>query len=91
MRERANADPRKKEFVEKVMFTRTSLIVSGLIIAFILVALNADFLFGVSFGFPSSASDLPISDRATVLIIGVGLIGLRWFLAQRNPSDDDES
>ena len=73
------------------MLNRTSLIVSGLLSAFILAALNADFLFGVSFGFPSSDFDLPFNDRATVLIIGVGLIGLRWFLAHRNPSDDDES
>ena len=73
------------------MLTRTSLIVIGLLTAFILVALNADILFGVSFGFPSSDFDLPFNDRAAVLLIGVGLIGLRWFLAHRNPSDNDES
>ena len=73
------------------MLTRTSLIVIGLLTTFALVALNADSLFGVSFGIPSSAFDLPFSDRASVLIIGVGLIGLRWFLVHNNKSDNDES
>ena len=91
MRERANADCLKKGFVGKFMFTRTSLIVIGLLTAFILIALNADFLFGVGFGFLSSDFDLPFNDRAAVLIIGVGLIGLRLFLTYRNQSDNDES
>ena len=60
-------------------------------IAFIVIALNADSLFGVRFGIPSPAFELPFNDRASVLIIGVGLIGLRWFLAHRKHSENDES
>ena len=70
---------------------RKKLIIAGLIISLSLIILRAYFVFGSDFQTWLLGLILPLSQRRFVLLIGVGLIGLRWFLANRNQSDNDES
>ena len=70
---------------------RKKLIIAGLIISLSLIILRAYFVFGSDFQTWGLGLILPLSQRGFVLLIGVGLIGLRWFLAHRNQSDNDES
>jgi len=71
------------------MLTRTSLIVVGFLSAFILVILNAYFQIAIPSRIPSFTLDLPIGERDIILFVGVGLIGLRWFLVHRKQPDND--
>ncbi len=71
------------------MLTKTSLIVVGFLSAFILVILNAYFQFAIPSRIPSFTLDLPIGERDIILLVGVGLIGLRWFLVHRKQPDND--
>ena len=71
------------------MLTRTSLIIVGLLSAFILGIFSAYFQFAVPSRISSFTLDLPIDERDIILLVGVGLIGLRWFLVHRNRTDND--
>ena len=73
----------------KIMLTRTSLIIVGFLSAFILVILNAYFHFAIPSRIPSFTLELPIGERDITLLVGVGLMGLRWFLVHRKQSDND--
>src|SRR3989337_564225 len=77
------------KFFGKIMLTKTSLIVVGFLSAFILVILNAYFKFATPSRIPSFTLDLPIGERDITLLLGVGLIGLRWFLVHRKQPDND--
>ena len=72
------------------MLTRTSLIIVGLLAGLISVFLNAHFLISAFFQISSFSLTLPFNQRDLVLLIGVGLIGLRWFLVHRKRTDDEE-
>ncbi len=71
------------------MLTRTSLIIVGFLSAFILIILNAYFHITVPSRIPSFTLNLPIGERDIILLIGLGLVGLRWFLVHRKRSDND--
>ena len=68
---------------------RKKLIIVGLIIALSLMDLRAYFVFASDFQIWLFGLILPSSPRGFVLLIGVGLIGLRWFLVHRNRTDND--
>jgi hypothetical protein len=71
------------------MLTKTSLIVVGFLSAFILVILNTYFHLSIPSRIPSFTLDLPIDERDIIILLGVGLIGLRWFLVHRTRPDND--
>jgi hypothetical protein len=68
---------------------RKKLIIAGLIIALSLMALRAYFVFDSDFHISLFGLILSLSQRGFVLLIGVGLIGLRWFLVHRHRPDND--
>jgi hypothetical protein len=71
------------------MLTRTSVIIVGFLSPFILVILNSYFHFSIPSRIPSFTLDLPIGERDIILLLGVGLLGLRWFLVHRKRPDND--
>lgn len=60
------------------------LIIAGLITALSLMALRAHFVTDSDFQISLFGLILTLSQRGFVLLIGVGLIGLRWFLVHRH-------
>ena len=66
-------------------------IIAGLILSIGLVMLNAHLVFGSDFQMLLFGVPLPFNQRSFVLLIGVGLIALRWFLVHRKRADNDES
>ena len=70
---------------------RKKLIIAGLIISLSLIILRAYFVFGSDFQTWLLGLILPLSQRGFVLLIGVGLIGLRWFLVHQKRTDNDKS
>ena len=66
-------------------------IIAGLILSIGLVMLNAHLVFGSDFQMSLFGVPLPFNQRGFVLLLGVGLIGLRWFLVHRKRTDNDES
>ena len=64
-------------------------IIAGVIISLSLMALRAHFVFDSDFQIWLFGLILPSSPRGFVLLIGVGLIGLRWFLVHRHRPDQE--
>ena len=64
-------------------------IISGSVLLIGLIFLNVHFVFGSVVPMSVFGLTLPISQRGFVFLIGVGLLGLRWFLVHRNHPDDD--
>ena len=56
-----------------------------------LLAWNAQFVFGSVFPMSLFGLTLPFSERGSVMFLGVGLIGLRWFFVHRTRPDNDET
>ena len=66
-------------------------IIAGAILSIGVIALNAHLVLGADFPMSLFGLTLPISQRGFVFLIGVGLIGLRWFLVHRNRLNNDET
>jgi len=66
-------------------------IIAGSILSIGAITLNAHFVLGADFPMSLFGLTLPIGERGFVMLLGVGLIGLRWFFVHGNPSDNDES
>jgi len=56
-----------------------------------LIASNAHFVLGANFPMSLFGFALPFSERGFVVLIGVRLIGLRWFLVHRHRPDNDST
>jgi len=64
-------------------------IIAGSILSIGLIFLNAHFVFGSVVPMSLFGLTLPISQRGFVFLIGVGLIGLRWYLVHRTRPNND--
>ena len=71
------------------MITRTSIIVVGLLAALAGIVSNVNFHWGFVVGILALVPKSLFSQRNVVLFIGVGLIGLRWFLVHRKRMDKE--
>jgi hypothetical protein len=66
-------------------------IIAGAILSIGVIALNAHLVLGADFPMSLFGLTLPFGERGFVMLLGVGLIGLRWFFVHGNPSDNDQS
>jgi hypothetical protein len=81
---------RTSQFNREPMSTKKFIIIS-FIASMGLLAWNAHFVFGSVFQMSSFSLTLPFSERDSVMFLGVGLIGLRWFFVHRTRPDNDET
>ncbi len=65
-------------------------IIAGSVLSIGLIVSNAHFVLGSDFPMSLFGLALPFSERGFVVLIGGGLIGLRWLFVHGNPSDNDE-
>jgi len=72
------------------MFTKKFIIIS-FIVSMGLLAWNAHFLFRSVFPMSLFGWTIPFNERGLVFLIGIGFIGLRWYLVHRHRPDNDET